>query len=73
MNKLIIDRIEDKYVICEQEDKTIIRLPKYKLPPGCKEGEYIILNKDGMYQTDPDETSKREKQMLDKINRLFES
>jgi Protein of unknown function (DUF3006). len=73
MKKLIVDRFEGKFVICEQEDKTIIKLPRYKLPPGCKEGQCIVLNRDGMYQADFDETKKREKQILDKINRLFES
>jgi len=71
MEKLIIDRFEGKYVLCEQEDKTIIKLPRYKLPQGCKEGDCIVLNKDGMYQSDSEETNKLQKQIIDQINRIF--
>lgn len=71
MKKLIIDRFEEKFAVCEQEDKTMIKIPRYKLPLGCKEGECLVLDRDGMYQSDLEGTKKREKQIIDKINRLF--
>lgn len=72
MKKLIIDRFEDKYAICESEDKTIVKVPKYKLPLNCKEGECLIQNSEGMYQKDSETTNIREKRILEKMSRLFE-
>ena len=72
MKKLIIDRFEGVYAICEQEDKTFINVPKYKLPPECKEGQCLLTDQGGMYQIDFEETRKREQRIADKLNRLFE-
>ncbi len=72
MKKLIIDRFEGVFAICEQEDKSFIKVPKYKLPPECKEGQCLITDRDGMYQLDLEETKKREQRITDKMNRLFE-
>ncbi len=71
MTKLIIDRFEGSYAVCEQEDKSIVKIPKYKLPFDCKEGECLILDGDGMYQKDTDTTKNSEKRIRDKMNRLF--
>lgn len=71
MKKLIIDRFEGIYAICEEEDKSISKIPKYKLPLDCKEGDCLLLNSDGMYQLDTEDTSDRKKKILDKMNRLF--
>lgn len=72
MDKLIIDRFEGTYAVCEREDKSMIKLPKYRLPIECKEGDCIILDANGMYQKDTEATKLREKSMKDKMNRLFE-
>lgn len=73
MKKLIIDRFEGNYAICEYEDKSMTQVPKYKLPLACKEGDCLILNEDNMYQKDEISTSSREKKILEKMNRLFQS
>lgn len=72
MNKLIIDRFEGNYAVCEQEDKSFVNIPKYKLPLDCKEGDCLFRDADGMYRKDNDNTKSREKRIYDKINRLFE-
>lgn len=72
MKKLIIDRFEGSFAICENDDKSIEKIPKYKLPLRCAEGECLILDSEGMYQKDTDTTKIREKRILDKMNRLFE-
>ena len=73
MKKLTIDRFEGNYAICEMADQTMVSIPKYKLPLGCKEGDHLIQDSEGMYQKDTLETKSSEKRIRDKINRLFES
>lgn len=72
MKKLIIDRFEGTYAVCEKEDKSTILIPKYKLPQSCKEGECLILDANGIYQKDSETFSSREKRIRDKMNRLLE-
>ncbi len=71
MKKFIIDRFEGMYAICEEEDKTMLSIPKYRLPLDCKEGDCLILNTKGMYQKDNEVTMEREKRIRDKMDRLF--
>lgn len=72
MNKLIIDRFEGSFALCEREDKSLISIPKYKLPLNCKEGDLLILDSKGMYQKDTEATQYRTRRIRDKMNRLFE-
>ncbi|MGB4659544.1 MAG: DUF3006 domain-containing protein [Mobilitalea sp.] len=72
MQKLIIDRFEGSYAICEKDDKSMISIPKYKLPLDCKEGECLVLDSEGMYQKDTEATPNREKRIFEKMNRLQE-
>jgi len=41
--KLIVDRFEGNYAVCEKEDGTIMNLGKDRLPKGVKEGDVLIL------------------------------
>ena len=71
MKKIIIDRFEEKYAICELEDKSIVKIPKYKLPLHSKEGDCLFQDAGGMYQKDSEMTTNREKRILEKMGRLF--
>jgi hypothetical protein len=72
MKKLIIDRFEGNYAVCEREDKSFVNIPKYRLPLNCREGDCLLLDADGMYQLDTEETKSRKQRICDKMNRLFE-
>lgn len=72
MKKLNIDRFEGNYAICELEDKTTVKVPKYKLPLDCIEGDILVQDSEGMYQKDTPTTKTKEKRIFEKINRLFE-
>jgi hypothetical protein len=71
MNKLIIDRFEGSYAVCQKEDKSLVDIPKYRLPLDCKEGDCLILNSNGMYQMDLEATENKKKRIREKMNRLF--
>lgn len=72
MKKLVIDRFEGSYAICEDEAKTFSKVPKYRLPLGCKEGDILIQDNDGMYQVAKLETKGNENKIREKMNRLFD-
>ncbi|SHH81095.1 DUF3006 domain-containing protein [Clostridium grantii] len=69
--KLIIDRFEGKFAICEKEDKTMIDIEKEKLPVEIKEGDVIYENK-GRYIIDLKETKKRKSEIENMIKNLWE-
>lgn len=68
---LIIDRFEGTYAICEDEEKTIITIPKYKLPLGVKEGDIISI-KNGFYQVNTEEIKKKKERVKFKMQKLFQ-
>jgi hypothetical protein len=70
---LIIDRFEGSYAICEKEDKSLVKVPKYKLPLDSKEGDFLKLDTNGMYQKDSEAASNKEKRIRNKMNRLFDN
>ena len=56
--KVIVDRFEGNFAVCEKEDKTMIDIEKSKLPLDTKEGDVLIILKDKIY-IDYEETNKR--------------
>lgn len=72
MKTYIIDRFEGIYAVCEDENKDLINIPKYKLPLECKEGNYIYQDIAGMYQIQIQEEKVAEGRIREKMSRLFE-
>ncbi|SKC86996.1 DUF3006 domain-containing protein [Maledivibacter halophilus] len=69
--KLVIDRFEGDYAVCEKEDRIMIDIEKSKLPSDAKEGDVIVLI-DGKYSIDLEETNKRKKEIEKLIDDLWE-
>ena len=69
--KLIIDRFEGTYAVCEQEDRSTVKVPKYKLPLDCREGDCLELDADGMYCKEIEITKNTERRLREKTDRLF--
>ena len=42
--KVIIDRFEENYAVCEKEDQGMINIYKSKLPKQAKEGDVLVIN-----------------------------
>ena len=68
--KVIIDRFEGNYAVCETEDKKYINILKTELPQGIKEGDVLscINNK---WNIDTATTKERQEKIRNKLNRLF--
>ncbi len=65
--KVIIDRIEGKYAVCEKEDLEMIDIEIEKLPKGVKEGDVLIIEGENI-QIDSEETENRK----EKIKKLMD-
>lgn len=56
--KVIIDRFEGSYVVCEKEDRTMIEIKSIDLPSEAKEGDVLVID-NNMITIDIEETEKR--------------
>jgi hypothetical protein len=68
--KVIIDRFEGNYAVCEKPDRTMINIEKSKLPPGAREGDVLLINED-IVSLDKSETARRKKSMDKLMNELW--
>jgi len=67
--KLIVDRFEENFAICETEDKEMINIDIEKLPDGVIEGDILLLE-DGVLYIDNKSRSEREdyiKELMDDL------
>ncbi len=69
--KYTIDRFEGTIAVCEDEQKNMVNIPKYRLPLEVKEGD-IIVEVEGMLQIDDEETNERRKKAKQLMSKLFE-
>ncbi len=70
MKKLIIDRFEGDFAVCEQEDKKFINILKNKLPQEAKEG-FCLIDNDGVYTIDYERYQQRKKSIGDRFGKLL--
>ena len=68
--KVIIDRFEGNYAVCETEDKKYINILKSELPQGIKEGDVLICVNDKWF-IDDKTTKERKEKIKNKLNSLF--
>ncbi|MCK9216967.1 MAG: DUF3006 domain-containing protein [Firmicutes bacterium] len=69
--RVIIDRFEDDYAVCEKENRDMIDIEIKKLPANVKEGDVLIIN--GEYITiDTIETKKKRKEIRSLMDDLWE-
>lgn len=71
MKKLIIDRFEGIYAICENEDKSTFAIEKSELPKDVEEGSLILISDSGEIKLDKEETQKRKNNIKNLQNKLF--
>lgn len=69
--KYTIDRFEGTIAVCENEEKVIVNIPKYKLPLEAKVGD-VLKEVEGMFEIDDAESNERRKKAKQLVNKLFE-
>ena len=70
MMKVIIDRFEGVYAVCETENKEYINILKSELPKGIKEGD-VVCCIDNEWHVDEAITQERKEKIKNKLNSLF--
>lgn len=60
--KVVIDRFEGDYVVCEKEDRTMVDIKKADLPSEAKEGDVLNIEGDTIV-IDLEETVKRKSEI----------
>lgn len=69
--KYSVDRIEEGFAVCEDENGKMVNIEKGKLPEGVKEGDLISIdNGEAVILTE--ETEERRKKLAEKRRTLFE-
>ena len=56
--KVVIDRFEGNFAVCEKEDRTMLNINRNKLPAQSKEGDVLIVEGDTI-RIDEGETAER--------------
>jgi hypothetical protein len=67
--QVIVDRFEGDAAVCEKPDRSMINIPRSKLPAEVKEGDVLIIEGDSIL-LDPSETQKRKIAIEEKFKRL---
>jgi pyruvate kinase len=60
--KVIIDRFEGEYAVCEKEDREMMDIKRDSLPKEAKEGDVLYIEDDKII-VDVEETEKRKKEI----------
>ena len=68
---MIIDRIENKIVICEDENGQTLELPIDMFVMPIQDGDVVIKNEQGVYKVDNEETQRRKENIENRFNSLF--
>ena len=69
--RVIIDRFEGKFAICEKEDRKMIRIEKAKMPSEVQEGDVLNITENNIIVMDKEETMRRKKEIEDLTNDLW--
>lgn len=68
--KVIIDRFEGDYAICEKGDRTMMEIPRILMPEDAKEGDVLIIENDKII-TDHETTEQRKNEIADLVKGLW--
>ncbi len=69
--RLIIDRIESGFAVCETEDMSIINIPLAEIPFEVHEGSALIID-NGKYSVDEEYESDRRAKLFALQNSIFD-
>ncbi|MBW9150365.1 DUF3006 domain-containing protein [Clostridium sp. CM028] len=69
--KIIIDRFEGPYAVCEKEDRTMMNIKKVNLPSQSKEGDVLSVD-DNVITIDIKQTEKRRREIEKSTEDLWE-
>jgi hypothetical protein len=72
MRRLIVDRFEGDFAVCEQEDLTMTDIQIDSLPAGVHAGSVLYVDENGKFSLDIWQEEERRENLLDMQDRLFD-
>ena len=69
--KLVIDRFEGKYAICEDGEQKYFAIESSELPAGAAAGAVLLISEEEELTLDLEETERRKKLMAEKQRKAF--
>lgn len=69
--KVIVDRIEGEYAVCELENRQMTNIALIEIPFSVKEGDVLVLEGNS-YKLDVEQTQSRKKKIEDMVTGLWE-
>lgn len=63
--KVVIDRFEGEFAVCETEDRTMINILRKDIPDNAKEGDILII--DGQKILIDSQATQERKQKIEKL------
>ncbi len=69
--KLIVDRIEENKVVCENENGGMVEIEFKKFVTMPKDGDMVCENDEGMYIILEEETKKEKEEISERFMNLF--
>jgi len=69
--KVIIDRFEGEFAVCEKEDRTMMEIPIKDIPAGAAEGDVLVVDQ-GSITADREETEKRKERIEGLMDSLWQ-
>lgn len=69
--RIIIDRFEGKYAVCQFEDGIMMNVPLPLLPKGAKEGDVVCIDNDSI-MVDEESTQALKSEIKKLMDKLFE-
>lgn len=72
MKRIIIDRFEGTYAICEDKDQKLFAIEISELPQGAHEGDVLEIGDDGTLAVNEEATKARRSKIKGKQDKLWE-
>lgn len=73
MKRLIIDRVEGKYAICEDKDKRSFAIEVQELPEDAVPSAVLDISDEGELTVNKEETQRRKDRILEKQRKAFQA
>ncbi len=69
---MIVDRLEEGFAVCEKEDGSFVNIPLEQIAGAVREGDFLVLLKQGEYRVDEAATKARREKMSKRQRSIFE-
>lgn len=69
--KVVIDRFEGDYAVCEKEDRTMMNIERHRLPENAGEGDVLLIEGERIL-LDAEETASRKQKIQSMMDSLWE-